>query len=73
MQLKELNVKKTDRGMVITLGDVLFTLTKRSLSGVQKSCKKHWRNGELTGAALQCVVTVNPHRLPTMKLLPAVN
>lgn len=32
MQLKELNAKKTDRGMVITLGDVLFNTNKAQLS-----------------------------------------
>ena len=32
MQLKELNAKKTDRGMVITLGDVLFNVNKANLS-----------------------------------------
>ncbi len=32
MQLKELNAKKTDRGMVITLGDVLFNVNKAALS-----------------------------------------
>lgn len=31
-QLKELNAKKTDRGMVITLGDVLFNVNKAALS-----------------------------------------
>ncbi|NDP48217.1 MAG: OmpA family protein [Sulfuriferula multivorans] len=31
-QLKELNAKKTDRGMVITLGDVLFNVDKAELS-----------------------------------------
>lgn len=31
-QLKELNAKKTDRGMVITLGDVLFNVNKAELS-----------------------------------------
>jgi outer membrane protein OmpA-like peptidoglycan-associated protein len=30
-QLKELNAKKTDRGMVITLGDVLFGINKSEL------------------------------------------
>ncbi len=32
MQLKELNAKKTERGMVITLGDVLFNVNKAELS-----------------------------------------
>ena len=32
MQLKELNAKKTARGMVITLGDVLFNVNKAQLS-----------------------------------------
>jgi outer membrane protein OmpA-like peptidoglycan-associated protein len=32
MQLKELQAKKTDRGMVITLGDVLFNVNKADLS-----------------------------------------
>jgi outer membrane protein OmpA-like peptidoglycan-associated protein len=32
MQLKELEAKKTDRGMVITLGDVLFNVNKAQLS-----------------------------------------
>lgn len=31
-QLKELDAKKTDRGMVITLGDVLFAVNKAQLS-----------------------------------------
>lgn len=31
-QLKELNAKKTDRGLVITLGDVLFATNKAQLS-----------------------------------------
>ncbi len=31
-QLKELNAKKTERGMVITLGDVLFNVNKAELS-----------------------------------------
>ncbi|MEO6422729.1 MAG: OmpA family protein [Candidatus Nitrotoga sp.] len=33
MQLKKLQAKKTDRGMVITLGDVLFNVNKAKLSG----------------------------------------
>ncbi|HWR78165.1 MAG TPA: OmpA family protein [Thiobacillus sp.] len=32
MQLKELDAKKTDRGLVITLGDVLFSVNKAQLS-----------------------------------------
>jgi outer membrane protein OmpA-like peptidoglycan-associated protein len=32
MQLKELEAKKTDRGLVITLGDVLFSVNKAELS-----------------------------------------
>lgn len=32
MQLKELNAKKTERGMVITLGDVLFNTNQAQLS-----------------------------------------
>jgi outer membrane protein OmpA-like peptidoglycan-associated protein len=32
MQLKELNAKKTERGMVITLGDVLFSTNKAQLA-----------------------------------------
>lgn len=32
MQLKELNAKKTDRGMVITLSDVLFSTNKAELA-----------------------------------------
>ncbi len=41
MQLKALNAKKTDRGMVITLGDVLFNINKAQLSphGMQSSQK----------------------------------
>ena len=31
MQLKELNARKTERGMVITLGDVLFSINKSQL------------------------------------------
>jgi outer membrane protein OmpA-like peptidoglycan-associated protein len=31
MQLKELNAKKTERGLVITLGDVLFSTNKAHL------------------------------------------
>src|SRR5450759_2719451 len=31
MQLKELNAKKTERGLVITLGDVLFSTNKAQL------------------------------------------
>jgi len=49
MQLKELNAKKTERGLVITLGDVLFStnkaqLTSGGLHNVQKLAdflKKH--------------------------------
>jgi outer membrane protein OmpA-like peptidoglycan-associated protein len=38
MQLKELNAKKTERGLVITLGDVLFDTNKSDLkSGAQRS------------------------------------
>jgi outer membrane protein OmpA-like peptidoglycan-associated protein len=37
-QLKDLNAKKTDRGLVITLGDVLFDTNKSDLkSGAQRS------------------------------------
>jgi outer membrane protein OmpA-like peptidoglycan-associated protein len=37
-QLKDLNAKKTDRGLVITLGDVLFDTNKSALkSGSQRS------------------------------------
>jgi len=41
MQLKELNAKKTKRGMVITLGDVLFSTNKAQLqSGGTHSVQK---------------------------------
>ncbi|MDO8464943.1 MAG: OmpA family protein [Gallionella sp.] len=38
MQLKELNAKKTERGLVVTLGDVLFNVNKTQLksSGARK-------------------------------------
>lgn len=40
-QLKELNAKKTDRGLVITLGDILFDTNKAELkSGAARSLKK---------------------------------
>lgn len=40
-QMKELNAKKTDRGMVITLGDVLFDTNKAQLkSGSKRSLEK---------------------------------
>ncbi|MDD4928319.1 MAG: OmpA family protein [Gallionella sp.] len=40
-QLKELNAKKTDRGMVITLGDVLFRTNKAQLeSGGMRNVEK---------------------------------
>lgn len=40
-QLKELNAKKTDRGLVITLGDILFDTNKAELkSGATRSLKK---------------------------------
>jgi len=41
MQLKELNAKKTDRGLVITLGDVLFNTGKAQLkSGGMRNVQK---------------------------------
>ena len=41
MQLKELNAKKTGRGMVITLGDVLFSTNKAQLeSGGTRNVQK---------------------------------
>lgn len=41
MQLKELNAKKTERGLVITLGDVLFGVNKAQLqSGGTRSVQK---------------------------------
>ena len=41
MQLKELNARKTDRGMVITLGDVLFSTNKAQLkSGGMRNVQK---------------------------------
>ena len=41
MQLKELNARKTERGMVITLGDVLFSTNKAQLSsGGTRSVQK---------------------------------
>ena len=41
MQLKELEAKKTDRGLVITLGDVLFSVNKAELSpGGTRSVRK---------------------------------
>ena len=40
-QLKELNAKKTERGLVITLGDVLFDTNKSDLkTGANRSLKK---------------------------------
>lgn len=40
-QLKDLNAKKTDRGLVITLGDVLFDTNKAELKpGATRSLKK---------------------------------
>lgn len=40
-QLKELNAKKTDRGLVITLGDILFDTNKAELkSGAARSLNK---------------------------------
>jgi outer membrane protein OmpA-like peptidoglycan-associated protein len=40
-QLKDLNAKKTDRGLVITLGDVLFDTNKADLkSGAQRSVER---------------------------------
>jgi len=40
-QLKELNAKKTERGMVITLGDVLFSVNKAQLkSGGTRNMQK---------------------------------
>ena len=40
-ELKELNAKKTERGLVITLGDVLFDTNKAELkSGASRSLKK---------------------------------
>lgn len=40
-QLKELNAKKTERGLVITLGDVLFDTNKAELkSGASRSLQK---------------------------------
>jgi outer membrane protein OmpA-like peptidoglycan-associated protein len=41
MQLKELNAKKTERGLVITLGDVLFSTNKAQLkSGGMRNVQK---------------------------------
>jgi len=41
MQLKELNARKTDRGLVITLGDVLFSTNKAQLeSGGMRNVRK---------------------------------
>ncbi len=41
IQLKELNAKKTERGLVITLGDVLFSTNKAQLkSGGMRSVQK---------------------------------
>ena len=41
MQLKELNAKKTERGLVITLGDVLFSSNKAQLkSGGMRNVQK---------------------------------
>jgi outer membrane protein OmpA-like peptidoglycan-associated protein len=41
IQLKELEAKKTDRGLVITLGDVLFSVNKAELSpGGTRSVRK---------------------------------
>ena len=41
MQLKDLNAKKTERGLVITLGDVLFSTNKAQLkSGGMRSVQK---------------------------------
>jgi len=41
MQLRELNAKKTDRGLVITLGDVLFSTNKAQLeSGGTRNVRK---------------------------------
>jgi len=41
MQLKELNAKKTERGLVITLGDVLFSTNKAQLeSGGMRNVRK---------------------------------
>ncbi|MDP4027859.1 MAG: OmpA family protein [Gallionella sp.] len=41
MQLKELNAKKTERGLVITLGDVLFSVNKAQLkSGGMRNMQK---------------------------------
>ena len=40
-QLKELNAKKTERGLVITLGDVLFSTNKAQLkSGGMRNVQK---------------------------------
>jgi outer membrane protein OmpA-like peptidoglycan-associated protein len=41
MQLKELNAKKTERGLVVTLGDVLFSTNKAQLkSGGMRNVQK---------------------------------
>lgn len=41
-QLEELNAKKTDRGMVIALGDVLFNVNKAALSSGGIVNVKNW-------------------------------